>query len=125
MSCGPDTTCELPEFGLDPGSCAPIGDPAMIRMTPAEELGTAGILRVPDGYSGHLAVLRTAGTIVTLDEIPLSAADSTPLAYGIELVRVPLEAGTHQLAGQAPFQAYVYGFSAFAGVGYPVPTWTP
>ena len=99
------------------------GDPAMTVLVPAEQYRKDYIFVTPSSYNAgtngqsFMMIIRPPGTVLTLDG---NAVDATwESAGGREIGIVPVEGGTHTIAGDEAFGMIAYGLGSFTSYAYP------
>lgn len=98
------------------------GDPSQSAPVALEQFRKKYVFLAPDDYDvGYVDIVRKAGTAITLDGSPVSAAGKS-LSSGYELLRLPLGAGqqgAHVLDAQSPVGVQVVGYGKFTSYQYP------
>ena len=106
----------LPEALHDSG-----GDPAMIQLAPVEQFLPRYVILVPGTWIHDALVLtRRAGTMITIDGMPVSDVEFEPLVDGEwEVARVFVADGVHTLDGDGePFGVVVVGWDRYDSYAY-------
>ena len=109
------------EGGLFGMSCQPMGDPALILSAPVEQFRDRYVFLTPTNYlDDYVNIVATPGTSVTLDGVPVSTSQFTPVASGTyTVVRLKVSDGVHSLEASAPVGVVVYGYDDDVSYGYP------
>jgi hypothetical protein len=97
------------------------GDPAMVQFVPVEQFLPRYVILVPGTWIHDALVLtRKVGTIVSIDGVPVSDAEFTPLVDGEwEVARVFVADGVHTLDGDGePFGVVVIGWDHYDSYAY-------
>lgn len=91
------------------------GDPAMAALPPVTRWSETHAFPAPSGLGeAHLAVAAPSGTVVTLDDAPLTG-EQPITSSGFSAWRSKLAAGTHRLVCSKPCQAVAHGFGKASG----------
>jgi hypothetical protein len=99
-------------------------DPFMILIPPFEQfLGNYTVTTPATGFDTNFINIVTPNSAVgaiTLDGVPIPGASFVAIgSSGFSGTQVPVDLGSHNLAGPLPFGAFVYGFASFDSYGYP------
>jgi len=104
------------------GSCAPIGDPAMMLAVPQEQFMESYVFLTPDAYvQDYLNVIApmNAGKVV-LDNNQIPPGSFIPVgASGHGVFRTKLNDGVHTIWSDAKIGIIVYGYDDDVSYGYP------
>ena len=90
----------------------PIGDPSFGVAIPPEQYRTSYIFLVPETYTSSFVqvYMPLAASPPTLDGIAVPAAEPIG-SSGYGVVVIPIEPGTHQMSGDAPFGINLLGLA--------------
>ncbi len=117
--CPSGTTCEM---YLGMGSCAPIGDPAMMLAVSQEQFMESYVFLTPDAYvTDYLNVIAPldAQTVV-LDNNQINPASFIPIGMsGYGVFRTAVADGIHQIWSDKKIGIVVYGYDDDVSYGYP------
>ncbi len=108
---------------LDPENPAARGDPAMTVLVPAEQYRQDYTFIMPTSYNAttngqnYLMIVRPPGLALSIDSTPVAAAWQS--VGGQEIAIVPLDGGTHGIAGAGQFGIISYGLGEFTSYAYP------
>ena len=99
-------------------------DPFMMLIPPFEQFLSSYTLSTPaSGFAiNYVNVVAPASAVgaITLDGAPIAAGSFVPIGTtGFSGAQRSVTAGSHHLAGPAPFGAFIYGFANFDSYGYP------
>lgn len=118
--CTSDAQCGKGHVCAD-GTCAAVGDPALILAVPAEQWQTHYVFLTPDSYKQDFVnIVAPAGTTVQLDGVAIPAAQFEPVPGSSFVVhRTQVIDGPHSIEATAPVGLIVYGYDRDVSYGYP------
>ncbi|MDF1562178.1 MAG: IgGFc-binding protein [Deltaproteobacteria bacterium] len=108
--------------GGDPNRKQNTGDPTMILAIPVQQFKDSYSFITPTTFvEDYINVVRTAGTTVLLDGIPVSPPNGwVPVgSTAYQVGRIPVLDGTHRLDASSTVGLTVYGFDWSVSYGYP------
>ncbi|MEC8024208.1 MAG: hypothetical protein VX223_09765, partial [Myxococcota bacterium] len=126
-SCTSDANCPAGHLclELDPlsgeKSCYPIGDPALILVSPVSQWLPYYVFFMPSNYAEDYVTITTElGTEVVLDGVLIPASSFTAVpGTGYVVHRQMLTDGVHEVSGNGPLSSSVYGYDRDVSYGYP------
>jgi hypothetical protein len=103
------------------GSCAPLGDPAMILAVPVEQWQQEYVFLTPDSYiRDYVNIVTAQGASVTLDGTALAASEFVGIPGTSFVVhRTEVADGAHRIVSDQPTSILVYGYDKDVSYGYP------
>lgn len=109
-------------------TCAGTGDPSLLLLTADERLSTAAafttLFSTQVSIAHYVSVVTPTSAIaqLLLDGVPVAPASFSTYAgcAGLSYVKVPVPAGSHQLASSTGFLAYAYGLASGESYLYPL-----
>ena len=117
--CPSGTSCEV---YMGQGSCAPIGDPAMMLAVSAQQFMDSYVFLTPDAYiQDYLNVIAP----LDADKVVLDGNQVNPNAFvpigasGFGVYRTPVNDGIHQIFSDKKIGILVYGYDDDVSYGYP------
>jgi len=98
-------------------------DPFMMLLPPYEQYNGDVVFSTPsiifnDNFVNIVTPDLGVG-VISLDGVPIPAADYTSIIPGYSGIRVPVSVGEHSITGNVPFGAFIYGFAEADSYGYP------
>ena len=99
-------------------------DPFMMLIPPFEQFLAAYTVSTPaSGFAINFINVVAPNAVIgtlALDGVPVPAVNFTPIGVsGYSGAKLPVNAGTHNLAATLPFGCFVYGFDSYDSYGYP------
>lgn len=99
------------------------GDPSLTILVPEEQHRGDYVFVTPTSYTGasgqsYVVITRPTGAAVRLDGAPV-VDGWTLVDDATEVVRVPVEGGTHRVEGDAPVGVMVFGLGLDTSYAYP------
>jgi len=123
-TCGAGFTCETfndPLFGEMGSECAPIGDPTLILVAPAEQWLADYVFLTPPKYAeNYITIVAEPNTVVTMDgaTVPDASFSAIP-GTTYRVYRGPVSEGVHVLSATKAVSVIAYGYDDDVSYGYP------
>jgi hypothetical protein len=113
--------CAIPRNPSCSDGASAIGDPALLLPVPTNALLSTYQVLTPAGYAAnYFNIAARTGTDVQLDGLALDEAGAMAIGSSDwRLFRLPVDPGTHEIIGSAPFAASAYGYDCDVSYAYP------
>lgn len=114
---------QVMQYAMGQGADGVAADPFMMTLIPFQQFMSDYRFTTPsEGFAdNYVNVVIAPGSSLQLDGQVVDTANFSAIPGSNLLAgQLPLTIGTHQLTGDQPFGAYVYGFNAYDSYGYPV-----
>ncbi len=106
--------------GADNPPGTTVGDPAMVQLSPSEQLLPRYVVLVPNEWTTDVLVItRGAGTDIQLDGVTIDDGEFTDIDDGeFEVARIVTTDGVHTLEADAGFSVMVVGYDEYDSYAY-------